>query len=393
MTCCVWTGKMHKRPRPLASNLDLPSDILRFTLLFVVDTMNTLHDLLLVSRAFNFAAKHPTMLANIKFEFYYPRDADQLGSLMSGVQQLRFHTVRNLESFSLRRFPSLRSVNLSGSGGVRTLAQLGDNLPVWHLDLACCANLQSLQGAGHIVPHLRSLDLTLDAALVDGLEPLAELTHLEDLSLSFCSFASLQPLRGLVGLRCLDLCGCGELTNDALWDLTNLTQLVDLNLMNCVQVVDLQALSFLTSLHTLNLVNCRMTTIEPLVALPKLRSLNLANCCRLNQLCHLPPLRMLNVNFCPAANSAFLFSLKELQELHLGGAYIPDLRSLAPLESLQALYITTCYRLTDPQLLYLAQMPALDRLDLHECDAVTAKGVKALTNARNVKVTGYYLLA
>ena len=386
-------GRMHKRARQRASNFNLPSDILRLTFLFVVDSMNTLQDLLLVSRAFNFAANHPTMLANIKLEFYYPQDANQLGHLMSGVRHVRFHTVRNLESYPLGRFPTLRSVNLSGSGGIRTLAQLGNNLPVWNLDLACCANLQSLQGAAHVVPHLRSLDLTLDAALVDGLEPLAELAHLEDLSLSFCSFVGLQPLRGLTGLRRLDLCGCGDLKNDALWDLTNLVNLVDLDLTNCVQVVDLQALSFLTCLQTLNVANCRMTTIEPLAALPKLHSLNLANCCRLNQLCHLPPLRTLNVNFCPAANSDFLFSLKKLKELHLGGAYIPDLRLLAPLESLQALYITTCYRLTDPQLLFLAQMSALDRLDLHECNGVTAKGVKALTNARNLKVTGYYSFA
>jgi Leucine-rich repeat (LRR) protein len=381
---------MSKRWR--ASQFELPVDVLRMVLLYVTDSMEAHHTLRLVSKMFKLALDHPMMIANIKFEFYYPLEIAQLGLLRPGVCHLQLHTTYELPQFPLSSFPNLQTLSLSGACGLRTLDQLGDNLPVRHLDLSCCSNLLSIEGASRILPHLRSLDLTLNVTLeagsVMGLGPLASLTHLEDVSLSFCNLTRLEPLRELVGLRRLDLAGCSELSNDALWDLVQLAQLVDLNLMNCVRIVDLQALSFLTGLETLNLVNCRMTDISPLMMLGQLRSLNVANCCVLGQLCHIHSLRVLNVNFCPAANSRVLLTFSELEQLHLGGAQIPNFRSLAALSSLRTLFITTCYRLMDPELLSLAALPALERLDLHECDGISTKGVRALTTSCRVRVTG-----
>jgi hypothetical protein len=381
-----------KKLRSTAS-FNVPVDVLRVALLFVVDSMETYHVLRLVGKVFKLALAHPMMVKHVKFEFYYPCDTVKLGALLPGVCHLQLHTMHNLASFPLSRMPDLHTLSLSGSGGLRTLEQLGDNLPVRHLDLSCCSNLLSIEGASHILPQLRSLDLTLNVTLeagsVAGLDPLASLTHLEDLSLSFCSLVRLDPLCELVRLQRVDLAGCSELSNDALWALVRLVQLVDLNLMNCVRIVDVQALSFLTSLESLNVVNCRMTAITPLAALPRLRSLNVANCCLLGELVHIPPLRVLNVNFCPAAKSSALRTFEGLEQLHLGGAHIPDFRSLEPLTSLRCLYITTCYRLMDPELLFLAALPNLERLDLHECDGISTKGVRALTKSSRVRVTGH----
>lgn len=370
-------------------------DVLRLVLLGVTDSMETYHLLRLVSRLFKRALDHPMMVRHIKFEFYYPRDTRQLGPLLPGVCHLQLHTMYDWAEFSLFNLQSLHTLSLSGAGGLRTLDQLGDNLPIKHLDLSCCSNLSSIEGASRILPQLRSLDLTLNVTLDtqteegSGLDPLASLTHLEDLSLSFCSLGRLDPLRGLVGLWRLDLAGCSELYNDALWALVQLVNLVDLNLMNCVRIVDVQALSFLTGLETLNLVNCRLTDTAALSALPRLRSLNVANCSVLGTLSPIPSLRVLNVNFCPAANWSALFTFKNLEQLHLGGAHIPDLRLLAQLTSLRTLFVTTCYRLMDPELLFLAALPSLERLDLHECDGISKKGVRALTKSSRVRVTGH----
>jgi hypothetical protein len=390
---------MSKKWRPSTASFDVPLDVLRLVLLCVTDSMETYHVLRLVNRLFRRALDHPMMVQNVKFEFYYPRDIRQLGALLPGVCHLQLHTMYDWAEFSLVKLQSLHTLSLSGAGGLRTLDQLGDNLPIKHLDLSCCSNLCSIEGASRVLPHLRSLDLTLNVTLEagngsgsgsgSGLDPLASLVHLEDLSLSFCSLGRLDPLRELVSLRRLDLAGCSELYNDALWALVQLVQLVDLNLMNCVRIVDVQPLAFLHGLETLNLVNCRMTDIAALAALPRLRSLNVANCCVLRTLSHIPPLRLLNVNFCPAANSSTLFTFNNLEQLHLGGAHIPDFRSLAQLASLQTLYVTTCYRLMDPELLFLAALPSLERLDLHECDGISKKGVRALTTSSRVRVTGY----
>ena len=72
---------MHKRPRQQASNLDLPSDVLRFALLFVVDSMDTLHFAMAISREFGFdvAEKDYLRLAGVAEACNYVREKLESG--------------------------------------------------------------------------------------------------------------------------------------------------------------------------------------------------------------------------------------------------------------------------------------------------------------------------
>ncbi len=372
--------KMSKRARVGLEFMCLPADLHCSVALFVVDTWLALDTLRLVCKRMQFAMRRASMVQHIKVDVFYPREFARVQPVLSGIRSLQLHALDSITRCPFDRLTSLRTLNVSGCGHLLAVKQLGDIPQVTGLDLSFCSNLKSLEG---LPANLKTLDLTITGVCSDDLQPLALLDNLEDVCLSFCNVTHLRPLSALRNLQRLDLGGCGDIDNQSLWDLGQLTHLRELSLMNCVKVSSVDALRCLASLHTLNMTNCHVSNIQPLSALLGLRTLNLANCYFLHRLCLVPNLRSLNLNYCPAADidAQTLTQMHQLTELHLAGAAMPALIALQPLQQLQILHLSTCYRLTDDQLYSLQPMAQLTQLDLYECEGLTSKGLRKLVKA------------
>jgi hypothetical protein len=371
---------MSKRVRRGAHFMILPMDLHCCVGLFVVDTWLALDTLRLVCKPLLSAMSRAIMVQNIKVDIFYPREFARVNNVLSGVRSLQLHTLDTITRCPFSAMPSLRTLNVSGCGHLKTVQQLGDIPQVTALDLSFCSNLKSLVG---LTANLKILDLTINCVVSDDLQPLEQLDRLEDLCLSFCNVTHLRALSALHNLQRLDLGGCGDVDDESLCDIQHLGQLRELSLMNCVKVSRVDSLATLKALQNLNLTNCHVINIRPLSALLDLQTLNVANCYLLHQLCVVPNLTSLNLNYCQAADfdAATLVQMSKLRELYLAGAGMPDLSLLHPLENLQTLHLSTCYRLTDDKLFSLHMLTSLTRLDLYECEGLTARGLRKLMRA------------
>ena len=111
----------------------------------------------------------------------------------------------------------------------------------------------------------------------ENLGPLAALSRLEELELSFCpNIEDIEPLSGLVRLREFSLWDSTGVAD--LRPLSGMTQLRKLMLNGCRRVRDLSPLGDLRSLEMLYLSDCPQLTLPmlaPLVDLPSLRSVSI----------------------------------------------------------------------------------------------------------------------
>jgi hypothetical protein len=254
----------------------------------------------------------------------------------SKVEELALHSYNQAQFEEiLPRVPDLRSLVLI-SCTVEDYSLLQKRAPQLVLSLEWQPDLLERVA---VLPNLRGL--ALDEILDADLSPLTMLTELEELVLSFDSASSiaadlrplnalsklrslklklfnadLSPLTGMTGLRSLTL----EMSDADLSPLTALTGLRSLALE--LPVADLSPLSALTGLEELKLVLERDSpgNLQPLGALPKLRSLKLDR---------LMPSDVLLAETLP--------DMPALEELNLYGWI--DLAQLAHTPALKRLYI------------------------------------------------------
>ncbi len=235
------------------------------------------------------------------------------------------------------------------------------------LNLAGGTEMTDLQPLAALT-NLRHLGLSFCTGVTD-LQPLASLTNLEFLDLSVCTgVTDLQPLAGLADLRSLDLRGCTGVTD--LRPVARLANLRHLRLAFCTRVTDLQLLAGLTNLELLDLSGCTgLTDLESLAALTNLQSLRMSGCIAVTDL-H------------PLAGLANLGSL----DLSVCGR-LTELQPLAGLANLQKLDLAFCTGVTD--LRPLASLTKLELLDLLGCTEITAlQPLAGLANLRSLRVSG-----
>jgi Leucine-rich repeat (LRR) protein len=101
-------------------------------------------------------------------------------------------------------------------------------------------------------------------------------TSLEALSLETCGVSSLQPLRGLSNMERLAVSDCKNLTS---LDGLNSMALQSLSLDDCSSLTHVSGVEHLSALKSLFLVDCPVTSMQPLAQLGEgLQTLKVSNC-------------------------------------------------------------------------------------------------------------------
>ena len=196
---------------------------------------------------------------------------------------------------------SFADANLEGAVrqalGKPTGALTSDDLASLTTLEASSLSIQSLAGLEHATA-LVDLYLEDNAALAD-VSPLASLTNLQELELSFTSITDVSPLLSLTNLNWLGLSNT-SITDAGVASLTSLTKLTNLHLSS-TSITDAGVAS-LTSLTTLQELSLSFTSITD-------------------------------------AGVASLTSLTNLQELSLNGTSITDVSPLLSLTNLNWLFL------------------------------------------------------
>ena len=173
------------------------------------------------------------------------------------------------------------------------------NLQGLNLDTAWIDNELGVNPISNVSPlagltNLETLNLTFTG--VSDVSPLASLTNLETLELNVTAVSDVSPLASLTNLTWLELSGTGVSDVSPLATLTNLetlrldytavsdvsplaslTNLVELNLYRTA-VSDVSPLATLTNLERLELNGTAVSDISPLASLTNLERLNLWDC-------------------------------------------------------------------------------------------------------------------
>ncbi len=180
--------------------------------------------------------------------------------------------------------------------------------------------------------NLSSLDFA-QPTKVENLEPLKGLIALRTLDLSGTPVSNLEPLKGLTALQELDLHATPVVNFDPLKGLTALQRL---NLYG-TQVANLEPLKGLTALQRLYLSSTKVANLEPAEgAGTALQTLDLSGTpvANLEPLKGLTALQTLDLNGTQVANLEPLKGLK-LQRLDLNATQVADLEPLKGLTALQ----------------------------------------------------------
>ena len=195
---------------------------------------------------------------------------------------------------------------------------------------------------------------------------LGEVTQLQMITLSRCgkiTDAGLKPLKELTQLRTLNLKNCGKITDTGLKHLKELAQLRTLYLSDCNKITDggLAHLQELTRLQVLDIQDCGQVTAQGIqklkAALPK---------------CDIT-----------VPNSVKRLNISKDETKAEPDADITDeeLVLLAEVSRLQRINLIGCNQITDAGLKHLTGLTQLQTLDLTNCPLVTVKGVQELKNA------------
>ncbi|XP_054631581.1 F-box/LRR-repeat protein 2 isoform X2 [Dunckerocampus dactyliophorus] len=338
------------------------------------------------------------------------------------LEELCLQSCKELTDYSVavlvKHQSSLQRLDLSGcteltSRAVLAIAQGLNSLT--HLSLSCDwriteTGLEDLVS----VSSLKSLDLSEcplvgGTEMVNGLSRRTERTQLEKLHLRSCMYIrdeAVFSLTQLLGntLRHLDLTSCANVTDLSVRAIASyLHGLVVLRLCDCKEVTDWGLLGMVeTSACELDeekerpkmvtqdhLERFKQQSGASLLALRRLRELNLSACCKLTdssitQVVRYPDLQHLSLSMLPEITDASLSDVarhcRSLTSLDLSYcAHISDhgVAQAAPhLPRLQHLDLSACNNITDKSLFLLAQhCKRLKTLDVSMCNSVSGTTV------------------
>ena len=188
--------------------------------------------------------------------------------------------------------------------------------------------------------------LTMHHRAITDISPLAGLTRLESLDISFNLITDISPLAGLTRLKSLDIYSNRITDISPLKNLPNLTKLrfsgpnfeqladmvnlQDLDLLG-TKIVDISMLAELKNLLNLNLSHNQIVDLNPLAGLADLQWLNLEfnrQTTDISPLAELKNLQWLNLNFNKITDINALSGLVQLEKLSIIQNRIVDLKPL-----------------------------------------------------------------
>ncbi len=205
----------------------------------------------------------------------------------------------------------------------------------------------------------------LDLSSPDFLQSVGEkkFINLTDLDLSNSNITH-EELSNIVGLcpnlTSLNLSGCTQLVDTN--DLSPLSRLTKLSLAECVNIVDLQSIGFLTELTDLNLTNLwKIRDGSSIASLTRLSTLNLSQCLQLE-----------NIDFLRSTTNILRLSL-------YAGLSITDFNPISSLNRLTFLELSKCNYIFD--ISFLQPLNRLTHLYLNECKWIRfTNALSSLTN-------------
>ena len=324
----------------------LPEDLLCHVMSFCEEKMNRLMSLHLVSRSVRRFMRSEAMLSVMGFDLRHPMNVLQLGTLAADLQRLRFKS---------------------------------------------CASLNTFQ----FTPKLRTLDLSYCTLLKDEqFNSVRSLTMLQTLNVSGSQLTNLDVLAHVKPLRHLCASNCNHLTR-----LSNMPELLTLNVDGCSKLVHLHSISGMTKLTRLNLSGSASAP-DVLRTLPdSLVHLSLRYCKTLTD-AHLQPferlvnLTSLDLSGCNQIKSlAGVASLTRLEELQ--ASYCDVLRDVKGLSSLTSLrkFIAPQSPLCGPDgELQLSGLVALEELDVATTELYRLSFPDVLPNLHTLRVHSCPLL-
>eukprot|EP00741_Cyanophora_paradoxa_P018564 tig00021070_g17923.t1 len=270
------------------------------------------------------------------------------------------------------------------------------------LDLSGCAGVSDA-GIGHLrslAPSLTWLSVDRCVKLTDdAVDYILELHNLTYLSLEGCKGVSnkgVARLSALKHLRHISLEQCTKLIK--VEPLADLSGLVTLSLSYCIEITDanFEPLTRLTGLTSLKVARTKLTdaSFEGVARMPRLQHLNAAGTGLGDRgaraLSALKGLTELNLESTGLTNEGLsaLSALPSLTSLNLAYTHINDagLGSLSKLVSIKALCLESC-DLTDAGMVHLRPLVALARLDLADTE-ITSAGMAHLAPLTALEVSG-----
>ena len=222
-----------------------------------------------------------------------------------------------------------------------------------------------------------------------NIKPISRFSFLTDLALDINSLVDISALSGLSSLTTLNLSGCKFLSD--IRPLRDLTSLISLDLNGCESLSDISALSGLSSLTWLNLGLCTtLTEISAIRGLISLTSLILDRCRSLTDitaLSDLTSLTSLNLSECRSlTNITALSGLTSLTSLDLSWCEsLTDITALSGLTSLTSLDLSWCKSLTD---ITLSGLNSLTSLDLSSNSTLTVMSLSGSEYLSELKLSG-----
>lgn len=266
----------------------------------------------------------------------------------------------------------------------------------WGADYPELVKLLEDQGITRMneVKNVKELNLENDI-LGNDLSILAEFQNLEKVNLSSSSAGDFSVLLTLPKLRDLDIRYCGGISDEVLYEMT---QLEGLGISTeCEDLNDLALVFELPNLKKLRLGGYRMTDISALVRLPELEEFALegGSVRDISVLSSLKNLKDLQLRRCgEIENLRIVSELESLEKLDISYTQITDIRFLASLENLESLCLEGCWNIENIDVLselenlkelsfQAGEVRSLQPLeDLKKMEILTIEDIADLSNLR-----------
>ena len=243
------------------------------------------------------------------------------------------------------RYPEMCDCHTPKVGfSTRTLQECIDLINQYNIKkvLIIAENIEFLQ----FCPSLECLEIVPSDTAEDAFDysPLYELKKITELNCktvygNIGQFSTNIDYSKVKGLKKVTICDDGHMNYSDVFTLESLS------LSNVPQLIDLQNLTSLCNLNSLDIVNCGIQSLSGIEELTKLRQLNLGYCRKLNDVsdliyicCNLNQLSIENCNKIKDFN--FLYQMIGLVRLHLEGKNnLEDLYFLKQMANLRELFM------------------------------------------------------
>ena len=302
------------------------------------------------------------------------------------LKRLGLYRIDMTDLDALSQMPELETLWMSGCG---CKANFSGSFPAL-TDLQC--DWSSIDKMGDI-PKITTLQrLSLHGTKLHSIKGLEKLTNLSKLNLENTDIYSLTPLRTMTQLTSLNISDMSTLTHRTVPDLrvlAGMTNLKTLGLNDCrYGVKHAEALSSLTALEYLSIVDSKIESAELLEPLVNMRVLDL----RANKIPDISPLtdmtelESLHLHNNLISNIEPVTELKHLKHLWIGANDIIDITPLEDLKELERLSVFLCGNLSDIK--PLLRCTSLKELDIRSTKVTDTETIGKMQQLEVLQISG-----